>query len=223
MEDYRRKHAEIYLQRQKEREEEERRIQEEEQRKDMYVQELTSSLQNAVAECPTMVSLTQVLDMLRALMHLLQQEPDVWRARMEDEVRLHVMDILQAINGNVALRVSFSSILEVQLSRDIHSTMNAILKTTNIIQAAEEDLSVEIHMDCSRDEEIARQLQEEGELTTPRLRFGNTRSRAPRRVQPRRRRVPDAAAAEDEDALAIPLPEPIKKKVVHKKKDGQTE
>jgi len=67
------------------------------------------------------------------------------------------LDLVEAINTNQFTVTDFSNQLHVLMSRDVHAIVKSILSLCGI----DDTIEVQYEMDCSRDEEIARNLSAE--------------------------------------------------------------
>jgi transcriptional regulator CtsR len=70
------------------------------------------------------------------------------------------MDLLDAINTNHNAKTDFSNPAQVELSRGIKENVTKILSICNIIMDTEE-LDINYEMDCSQDEILATELQQQ--------------------------------------------------------------
>ena len=70
------------------------------------------------------------------------------------------MQLFQNVNENDLTKINFHDALSVTTSKHIHSVMKEILRLCGILTDTEE-LEMTYDMDCSKDEELARQLAEE--------------------------------------------------------------
>jgi hypothetical protein len=77
--------------------------------------------------------------------------------RYKVSINMVVMQILENVNTNTAAMVNFHDENDIILSRNIQKLMKEILRVCEI----DEDLAIQYDMDCSRDEDIARQLSSE--------------------------------------------------------------
>jgi len=82
------------------------------------------------------------------------------------------LELVEAINTNQSLATNFNSPIQVRKSIGIHNGVKHILQMCGI----EESIEMEYAMDCSRDEEIARQLATEP-AQAPVVRRGRGRPR----------------------------------------------
>lgn len=68
--------------------------------------------------------------------------------------------LLQAINTNTQLSAITSDVAQMQDCNSVHTYIKQIMSFTGAI-AESEDIALDLEMDCSQDEQIARQLQQE--------------------------------------------------------------
>jgi hypothetical protein len=167
MEEYRRKHAEQYMKRMKEQEEarmlelqkeqerlEAQRIEEERVRKvvDTVVQSLErTATAILIADSPIPISHS-----LSHTFEVVKEHFDTWSASETNKtiVNTQVIQLFENINTNQTTVVNLNKADETIASRTIQNVMKELLKLCGI----DDNLAVEIDMDCSRDEELARQL-----------------------------------------------------------------
>lgn len=90
------------------------------------------------------------------------------------------MNVLNKVNTNTNVKVNFADVNDIHLSKNIENLVKNILEKCGIQSGT---MNVEYNMDTSRDEEIARQMQES---------FG-PRARQRPQQQPGRRRTPAPA------------------------------
>ena len=64
------------------------------------------------------------------------------------------LDLVETINTNKFTMTDFNNHIHVLMSRDVHAIVKSILSLCGI----DDSIEVQYEMDCSRDEEIARQL-----------------------------------------------------------------
>jgi len=84
------------------------------------------------------------------------------------------LKVLDAINNNQAIKTDFNNRMQIRMSQQVQENVKKILELCGI-----EGVEVNYEMDCSQDEEIARQLAQEVEPEPPRVRRPRGR---PRRV-----------------------------------------
>lgn len=82
------------------------------------------------------------------------------------------LSVLDAINNNKAIKTDFNNRVQIRMSQEVQENVKKILELCGV-----EGVEVNYEMDCSQDEEIARQLAQEPE--PPRVRRPRGR---PRRV-----------------------------------------
>lgn len=215
MEEYRKLHAQRFLERQQAKEAEERKAQEEQERRSQVCNDITRRLDEAASTISVTTSVLDIIDALHSMSYHLRETSEVWQADIQELVRAAVMNLLERINANTTIMISYTNEVDIQASREIQRTMKDMLRMCNILATEDEDLDMDIAMDCSMDEEIARRLAEEDQ---PRRRPLVVRE--PRRRKARRQDQeagPSTATADLQEDPEPELPEPIKKKVVKKK------
>lgn len=104
------------------------------------------------------------------------------------------MNVLNKVNTNTNVKVNFADVNDVNLSKNIEALVKNILDKCGIQSG---NMNIEYNMDTSRDEEIARQLQDDF----------RPRPRPPPR-QPGRRRTPAPAPVLDVPPSPLPAPPP---------------
>jgi hypothetical protein len=67
------------------------------------------------------------------------------------------LNLVEAISSNPNTKVDFNIHVQVQMSQDVQKNVKSILSLCGI----DDNIEVQYEMDCSRDEEIARQLAQE--------------------------------------------------------------
>jgi hypothetical protein len=70
------------------------------------------------------------------------------------------LELLDALNTNVHTKTNFNNASQVSMSRDVQQTVKHVLTICGVI-VNDDDIEVNYDMDCSRDEEVARQLAQD--------------------------------------------------------------
>lgn len=151
MEDYRAIHHARYLQREREREEAIRQF-------DITKDQLWYNINTKTNDIRCYTVNQQIYDSVKSLI-------DDFTAiieYLEDKAVLSQlgMDLLDAINTNHNAKTDFSNPAQVELSRGIKENVKKILSICNIIMDTEE-LDINYEMDCSQDEMLATELQQQ--------------------------------------------------------------
>ena len=221
MEEYRQRHAQKYQERLSAKEEAERKIQEELERRQSICKNVIAHLEGAVISVLQASSALELVDVLHGVSFHLQESREIWQQDIPEYVRSSVMDVLEHVNTNTQIVISYARETDVQASREIQRTMKEILCMCSILANDEEDLDMDIAMDCSMDEEMARRLADE-ETTRPYIRQPRQQRQPRQPRQPRQR--PNVQQEDQAGPSSTPvqqqeheLPHPIKKKVVIKK------
>jgi hypothetical protein len=68
-----------------------------------------------------------------------------------------LLKVFESVNNNNITKINFNNRDDIEISKQIRKTMNAILSKVGI-QHEDDNLEVEYEMDCTADEEFARQL-----------------------------------------------------------------
>ena len=84
------------------------------------------------------------------------------------------LKVLDAINNNQTIKTDFNNRIQILVSQEVQENVKKILELCGI-----EGVEVNYDMDCSQDEDIARQLAQEPEPEPPRVRRPRGR---PRRI-----------------------------------------
>ena len=84
-----------------------------------------------------------------------------WNDNKDPEMMKHLCDVVlkvfESVNQNNITKINFNNRNDIEISKQIRQTMNAILSKVGI-QHEDDNLEVEYEMDCTADEEFARQL-----------------------------------------------------------------
>lgn len=217
MEEYRKLHAQRFLERQQAREAEERKVKEEIERRRNICDTVTDKLDNVANAISSALNTLDIVDQLHSISYHLEKTTDVWQVEMSDYVKTAVMNLLERINGNTNVLISYTSDVDIEASKEIQRTMKHLLHMCNILATEEEELDMDISMDCSLDEEIARRLAEEdNDHRRPIV------VREPRRRKAKQQQHAGPSSTEHVDEPEeLELPAPIKKKVVKKKNQSE--
>lgn len=106
----------------------------------------------------TAISLGPVIDTLTSAIDVLKETKQVIGNMNEDDIKIKTMELFIAMNDNQNTTVTLGSHEQVDNSQLVRNLMNQLLKSSGVLNDDEEDLQLEIEMDCSKDEELAVQL-----------------------------------------------------------------
>ena len=129
-------------------------------------------LDKCIDEIKTHVTMNQIKKTVDEMLEIIESNNELDKQKLSQIG----MNLVEAINTNKFTVTDFSNQIHVLMSRDVHAIVKSILSLCGI----DDTIEVQYEMDCSKDEEIARQLSFE----PPVLRRRRTRpeSARPRRV-----------------------------------------
>jgi hypothetical protein len=98
---------------------------------------------------------------VRVALESVRRNHAAWSEHAEaDRVKAAAMSLLDGINTRSSISVKFSDPGHVEATKDMQQAMKDLLSLCGVLDAsAHEELQLHVEMDCSRDEELARQLQ----------------------------------------------------------------
>lgn len=183
-----------------------------------------AGINEAVASIADGADPSMVCDALAVIFRGLEETKDVWGS--DDIAASRIKECIMLLFESAAhVHIQFNDAAQVEASKAIRSRMRDILACCGVLGESDEDLEMEFDMDCSRDEEIARQLAAEMEQEAyggfeapePTIPFPMALVEPPAPVlglrQPRRRtrraavpRVPDGFTEEQPADPQIPPP-----------------
>ena len=141
MEDYRSAHHSKYLE----------RIQEIEDREKLHTDKI-QKLGKFIEDIKTHTTMNQIKKTVSEMLEIIQSE------ELDKQKLSQIgMGLVEAINTNKFTVTDFNNQLHILTSRDVHEIVKSILSLCGI----DDTIEVQYDMDCSRDEEIARQLTHE--------------------------------------------------------------
>ena len=156
MEDYRARHHAEYLQREKER---------------LEIIEREEKLEKLVESIQTETSILGLYKTVRSISDTSKDNID------KQKLSQFGFNLVEAINTNGFISIDFNNTIHVTASQEVQQSVKSILGQCGI----DEDIEVQYNMDCSRDEEVARELAETVEPIPPVVR--RPRGRPRKRVQ----------------------------------------
>jgi len=136
MEDYRFRHREQYLEREKD-------------RLDIIIR--TNKLEKFVEDIKSHTTMSQIKKTVQEMLKTIDDKLD------KQKLSQIGLGLVEAINTNQFTMTNFNNQNHILMSRDVHESVKSILNLCGI----DDTIEVQYDMDCSRDEEIARQLTEE--------------------------------------------------------------
>jgi hypothetical protein len=150
MEDYRSAHHAKYLER---------------------IQKL-EKLDKCIDEIKTHVTMNQIKKTVDEMLEIIESNKELDKQKLSSIG----LSLVEAINTNKFTVTDFSNQIHVLMSRDVHAIVKNILSLCGI----DDTIEVQYDMDCTRDEEIARQLSfEPPVLRRRRARPASARPRRP--------------------------------------------
>jgi hypothetical protein len=152
MEDYRARHHAQYIEREKER---------------LEIIERTKKLEKLVESIQTETSILGLYKTVQTIKENLDKQ----------KLSQFGFNLVEAINTNGFISIDFNNTIHVTASQEVQKVVKEILGQCGI----DDDIEVQYNMDCSRDEEVARQLAETVEPIPPVAR--RPRGRPRKRVQ----------------------------------------
>lgn len=147
------------------------------------INETLEQFEICINGCMVATTLKEVKTVLHELHAKIELEKDNVLTNMNvfDIFKHNAFKLLQVINENVQLTAVITpDVSQMQDCNSVHTYIRQIMSFTGAI-AESEDIELNLEMDCSRDEEIARQLQLELMSTVPPQAQPNQRRRARRR------------------------------------------
>jgi hypothetical protein len=129
MEDYRERHHKQYLEREKDR-------------------QRVEQLEKFVKEIQVETSIMGVYKIINSTRDIIKETID------KQKLSQIGLDLIEAINTNPHISIDFNNTIHVTASQEVQKTVKEILGLCGL----DDTLEVQYNMDCSRDEEIARQL-----------------------------------------------------------------
>jgi hypothetical protein len=139
MEDYRSAHHAKYLE----------RIQEIEKREKLQLEKI-QKLEKLVEDIKAHTTMNQIKTTVNEMLETIESDESLDKQKLS-QIGL---DLVEAINTNKFTVTDFNNQTHVLMSRDVHAIVKSILSLCGI----DDSIEVQYEMDCSRDEEIARQL-----------------------------------------------------------------
>lgn len=136
MEDYRSRHHTQYIEREKER---------------VDIIDRTNKLEKLVEDVKTHTNMSQIKKTVQEMLKIIDDKLDKQKLSQIGLV------LVEAINTNQFTMTNFNNQNHILMSRDVHEIVKSILNLCGI----DDTIEVQYDMDCSRDEEIARQLEQE--------------------------------------------------------------
>ena len=131
MEDYRSAHHAKYLER---------------------IQKL-EKLDTCIDEIKTHVTMNQIKKTVDEMLEIIESNKELDKQKLSSIG----LSLVEAINTNTFIVTDFSNQIHILMSRDVHAIVKSILSLCGI----DDNIEVQYDMDCSMDEEIARQLAQE--------------------------------------------------------------
>ena len=136
MEDYRSRHHTQYIEREKER---------------VDIIDRTNKLEKLVEDIKTHTNMSQIKKTVQEMLKIIDDKLD------KQKLSQIGLGLVEAINTNQFTMTNFNNQNHILMSRDVHEIVKSILNLCGI----DDTIEVQYDMDCSRDEEIARQLEQE--------------------------------------------------------------
>jgi hypothetical protein len=140
MEDYRSAHHAKYLE----------RIQEIEEREKIQLERI-QKLEKHIEDIKTHATMNQIRLTVNEMLEIIESGEGTLDKQKLSQIGL---SLVEAINTTRFAMTDFSNQIHVLVSRDVHAIVKSILSLCGI----DDTIEVQYEMDCSRDEEIARQL-----------------------------------------------------------------
>jgi hypothetical protein len=129
-------------------------------------------LDKCIDEIKTHVTMNQIKKTVDEMLEIIESNKELDKQKLSQIG----MSLVEAINTNKFTVTDFSNQIHVLMSRDVHAIVKSILSLCGI----DDTIEVQYDMDCTRDEEIARQLSfEPPVLRRRRARPASARPRRP--------------------------------------------
>ncbi len=154
MEEHRERHHRQYLEREKERAD---------------IIERTEKLEKFVEEIKIDTSILGVYKIVNSIRDTIKDTLD------KQKLAQIGMNLVESINTNPYISIDFNNTIQVTASQEVQKTIKVILGLCGI----DDDIEIQYNMDCSRDEEIARQLEQVAPPVVRRPRGRPRKVRAP--------------------------------------------
>ena len=142
MEDYRSAHHAKYLERIQELEEIEKLL--------LGRSQKFEKLKKLVEDIKTHTTMNQIKTTVNEMLETIESDEALDKQKLS-QIGL---DLVETINTNKFTVTDFNNHIHVLMSRDVHAIVKSILSLCGI----DDSIEVQYDMDCSQDEEIARQL-----------------------------------------------------------------
>ena len=150
MEDYRSAHRTKYLERIQELEETEKFL----RARHLERIKKIENLEKLVEDIKTHTTMNQIKKTVNEMLETIESEEEALDKQKLSQIGL---GLVEAINTNQFTMTNFNNQNHILMSRDVHEIVKSILNLCGI----DDTIEVQYDMDCSRDEEIARQLEQE--------------------------------------------------------------
>jgi len=139
MDDYKAKHHQRYLERQ----EDARKAEEEKKRR-------IKELEEQIDVCIDLIKESKTMNEVETILHMIEKKLNNYENQYEKGLA-----ILEALNSNTYIMVNTTNIHDLEASVRMQTQTQKILKLCGLDVG---DIGLEYSMDCSKDEEIAREL-----------------------------------------------------------------